>query len=116
EEMVAELERGRDAVYSAQEWVGYRDGVATPKGGLSANRLITGECIGRVDLLQVMWRTSVLERLEPPYFPEDPRDESCRIQDGLFFNRLCEVTDGLHPVNQTLSTHRFTPESTYSPI
>ena len=116
ERLTQELEKGYDAVYCSQESVNYKDGVTSPRGGLTASQTLTGDCVGRVDLLQVMWRTAVLDKLEPPYFPEDPSDSSCRIQDGLFFNRLCEVTDGIHPINEVLCTHRYNPQSTYSPI
>jgi hypothetical protein len=116
EMLVEKLEQGHDAAYCSQTWVNYKDGITTPRGGLTASKVVTGDCVGNLDLLQVMWRTDVLKRLEAPYFPEDPRDESCRIQDGLFFNRLCSVTDGIYPVPDTLCTHRFNPQATYSPI
>ena len=116
ERLTQELERGFDAMYCSQTSVNYKNGTTSPRGGLTASQTLTGDCVGRVDLLQMMWRTDVLERLEPPYFPEDPSDAVCRIQDGLFANRLCSVTDGIHPVNEVLSTHRYNPQATYSPI
>ena len=105
-----------EAVYCSQSLVRLREGRHEPVGELRATSTLTGDCVGRVDLLQVMWRNSVLERLEPPYFVEDPTDSVCRIQDGLFFDRLCEVTDGIHPIDQVLCTHRYNPQSTYSPM
>ena len=114
--LVEKLEQGHDAAYCSQVSVNYKDGITSPRGGLTASKVLTGNCVGSVDLLQVMWRTSVLERLTEPYFSQDPRDEICRIQDGLFFNRLCEVIDGIYPVPEVLCTHRATPMSTYSPI
>lgn len=116
ERLTNELETGLDAVYCSQSWVRYVNGETAPHGGLTASRVIKGACVGQVDLLQVMWRTKVLERMTPPYFPEDPTDAVCRIQDGLFFNRLCEVTDGIHPISEVLCTHRFHANATYSPI
>lgn len=116
ERMLEELSKGHDAVYCAQNRVKVdRQGTETQQDVLWANAPLTGDVIGRVDLLQVMFATSLLAKLTPPYMPEEPSDNICRVQDGIFFNRLLTVTDAIYPVPDILCTHRFMPHSTYSP-
>jgi len=71
----------------------------------------------QVDGAQVMWRTSLLEKIGDPWLPEDPDVSSCCHSDGIFLNKLGEAAGTVEnvAVADPLVTHRNTPWSTYSP-
>jgi hypothetical protein len=81
-----------------------------------------GEFLDQVDMTQVMFRTEVLGVMPSPPFDEDPADQACRHADGVFLERLVNLT-GILPARITgvvpnipdvLVTHRYTPDSTYN--
>jgi hypothetical protein len=71
----------------------------------------------QIDGAQVMWRTSLLDKIGDPWLDEDPADSSCRHSDGLFLNKLGTAAGTVEnvPVADPLVTHRHTPWSAYSP-
>lgn len=81
-----------------------------------------GEFLDQVDMTQVMFRTEVLGVMPSPPFNEDPADQACRHADGVFLERLVNLTGilparitGVVPnIPEVLVTHRYTPDSTYN--
>jgi hypothetical protein len=68
-----------------------------------------------VDGAQVMWRTSVLDKIGDPWLPESPSILSCRHSDGIFLEKLMAATRNgtMHNIADVLVTHRVTVHSTY---
>jgi hypothetical protein len=114
------------AVYCAQD----RQAYDQPSGLWVASPLMLGadhprgpgEFLDLVDMTQVMFRTEVLGVMPSPPFDEDPADQACRHADGVFLERLVNLT-GILPARMTgvvpnipdvLVTHRYTPDSTYN--
>ena len=96
------------------------DGTQTSTSPLEAKSEIVGphmDCV--VDGQQVMMRTEVLTKLKEKYgnelLPEDPDISSCSHSDGIFLNRMGEIIDKLHFINEPLCEHRNTVYSTYTP-
>jgi len=69
----------------------------------------------RVDGMQVMYRTSLLDRIASPYLDENPALETCRHADGLWLERVAAAAGEVHHVPEVLCDHQMTPLSTYSP-
>lgn len=88
--------------------------ISTP--ALMARDFISGQnfdCV--VDGMQVMYRTSLLEKLSKPLMDENPDISSCSHSDGIFLNKVGGVIDKMHFIEETLCEHRNTPLSTFTP-
>jgi glycosyltransferase involved in cell wall biosynthesis len=62
---------------------------------------------------QIMFRKSCLDKLEPPYYPEENKEHIASHCDGTFMNKLNKLYD-FYPVNEVLSIHRVTPQSKWT--
>ena len=67
----------------------------------------------QVDGGQVMWRTSLLDRIGDPWLPEDPG--SCYHSDGVFLDKLGAACGIVPNIPEFLCVNRKTPLSAYSP-
>lgn len=107
------LERG--AVWCSQDRVSIsREGARTEGGRIpSFDDLSAGRIDCQVDGGQVMYRREVLDTLGDPWMPE--ASSTCRHSDGVFLERVAQVTGPIGAIPDVLMTHRFTPISTYSP-
>lgn len=106
------------AVYSAQDRVTVRiDGQVEPAGPFIAadGPRGPGQFLGQVDMLQMMYRREVLDMIGDPWFGEEPADQQCRLSDGTFMELVAGFAGLVPGIPETLTTHRYTPESIYSP-
>ena len=117
EQMAGYLDANPDkqAVWCSQDRVALDlDGNQREVGRITAyDGLRAGRVDCQVDGGQVMYRREVLDALGDPWMPESADD--CRHSDGLFLERLVEITGPLDAIPDVLMTHRFTPLSTYTP-
>ena len=116
ERMVGYLEAtGEQAVWCTQDRVRLlASGERQHAGQIRADRVLTpGSILNRVDGGQVMFTRDALMQLGDPWLPEAPG--GCLNSDGQFLERLCSLIGEIHPLDEMLYTHRFTPSSTYSP-
>lgn len=81
-------------------------------GQIIADRIIEknqgADCV--LDGSQILFRSSILEQIEQPYF--DTSHANASHCDGLFMNKLNKLYD-FFPINETLLTHRRTDKSTH---
>lgn len=92
---------GRDGSRAVETYISAYDGLAA------------GAIDCRVDGGQVMYHRSVLDALGDPWMNEDPGQ--CGHSDGIFLERVAQVTGPINAIGGVLMAHRFTPYSTYSP-
>lgn len=111
-----DAEPDRRAVYCAQDRVFVaEDGTRTPERVISADVPRHGAAFdNHIDMLQMMFHTSLLAEIGDPWFDENPEDGICRHSDGLFMNRIGEIIVEVPNVPDILVTHQFTPLSTYN--
>lgn len=118
EDMIAYFEANPDceALRCSERWVKMdTDGNLEYVRTLTADTVLTAQdtFAGRVDGMQVMIKTEVLARMAYPWLTEDVAQ--CRISDGLYFDALKHHVKQVDYLNEELCTHRFTPNSTFTP-
>ena len=101
---------------SQQRTVLASNGAESPPGFIMATGPKTaGQMDCQVDGAQVMFRREVLDALGDPWLDENPENAACRHSDGVFLERLAQVTGPIPAIGEVLCEHRFTPWSTYTP-
>ena len=105
----------RKAVWCSQDRARIeRDGGRSVVGHIPAyDGLTAGNIDCLVDGGQVMYRREVLDALGDPWMPEDPG--LCSHSDGVFLDRVAQVTGPIGAIPDTLVTNRKTPLSAFSP-
>ena len=68
-----------------------------------------------VDGNQVVLRTSLLDKIGDPWWPEDAEFTTCNHADGIFFNKMAQYAGHVPVIPDLLEEHRFTWLSTYTP-
>ena len=67
----------------------------------------------QIDGGQIAYRTSVLSKIEQPWFPDDKVGQTANHADGLHMQKVAAVAP-FHPLPYYGTKHRFTPISTWS--
>lgn len=117
EKMAGFLDLGTHrAVYCAQKRLRvHADGTFNDEPGIAADVPRHGAGFDQqIDMLQMMFQTSVLGEMDDPWFDENPETSVCRHSDGMFMDRVGEIVGEVANIPEALVTHRYTPISTYN--
>lgn len=102
------------AVFSAQDRLSvFSDGSIQEAVGITAD-VSRSTFDNHIDMLQMMVSKEVLAVIGDPWFNEDPDPASCRHADGQFMDRVGQIVGEVANIPMVLSTHRYTPVSTYN--
>lgn len=105
------------AVYCAENiFAVSTTGVSWQTGFLPADSPRSGkgnfDCM--MDGASIMWHTSALDAMTPPWLPEDPDYAVCRHSDGIFLEKLAEVVGTVGNIPEPLVRNRATAWSTFT--
>lgn len=107
----------RRAVFCAQKRVRQTPGTNqwTDEPGIPADAPRHGAGFDQqIDMLQLMFHTSVLQEIPDPWFDEDSETGICRHSDGMFMDKVGVLVGEVPNIPEELCTHRYTPLSTYN--
>ena len=108
EKMLGMLGGRKKAVYCSENRNIIRGGKDIPYGFNYAGEIKSSDFNNKVDYLQVMFKTKLLNKLSQPWFSESLDDKN--HADGIFLDRLGAITK-FYPVKESLCENRVTPIS-----